>query len=577
MSASSSTAQGRLDLPARVVLSLAALAAAWLVLVPLAMLLFSAFRGPADFLPFEDGARWVIDNVARLYLNPGFFQRLLPDTAISVLGTVGLTTAMAFALAWAVERTDCPGRELIGVCVLFPMLVPVNVLAVAWIYLMGPNAGWINLAIRGALGLGGTGPVNVFSMGGLILCQSLALTPYMFLLLAPVLRTMNPSLEEASAASGAAPGTTFRRITLPILMPGILAPVILATIITLEQFELPLMIGLPARLNIFSYRIYQELNPADGLPNYGGAAAVSLSFLGIAAILLWLYNRAIRRADRFVTMTGKAYRQRRFALGRWRLPMIVFVGIYVALAAILPAFVLIWTSFFGYIPPSAEALARFSAKAYLQLLADPRLLPALQNTLIVAVASAGIVTVLGALLGWIVVRTRLWFRGAVDFLSFLSIGIPSVIVGLAIMVFYLTVPVGLYGTVWILLVAYCYRLATTTRTARAGLLQIHQELEEASAASGAGWLTTQRRIVLPLLAPSLTAAFVLLFIVGLREFTIPLVLASDDNIVLSVLLWRLYQGGDPARTAALASLIVLAVLPAIFLLRRRLVPNATRD
>ncbi|MGQ3029772.1 MAG: ABC transporter permease, partial [Ferrovibrionaceae bacterium] len=306
MAASSQAAQGRLDLPARVVLSLAALAAAWLVLVPLAMLLFSAFRGPADFLPFEDGARWVTDNVARLYLNPGFFQRLLPDTAISVLGTVALTTMMAFTLAWAVERTDCPGRELIGVCVLFPMLVPVNVLAVAWIYLMGPNAGWINLAIRGALGLGGQGPVNVFSMAGLILCQSLALTPYMFLLLAPVLRTMNPSLEEASAASGAAPGTTFRRITLPILMPGILAPVILATIITLEQFELPLMIGLPARLNIFSYRIYQELNPADGLPNYGGAAAVSLSFLGIAAILLWLYNRAIRRADRFVTMTGKA-------------------------------------------------------------------------------------------------------------------------------------------------------------------------------------------------------------------------------------------------------------------------------
>ena len=128
---------------------------------------------------------------------------------------------------------------------------------------------------------------------------------------------------------------------------------------------------------------------------------------------------------------------------------------------------------------------------------------------------------LGTALGLIITRTSLWWRGTVDVLSFLSIGIPSVIVGLAVMILFLTLPIGIYGTVWILLIAYSYRLATTTRTARAGLMQIHTELEEASIASGARWLTTRRRIVLPLLAPAMAYAFVLLFIIGAREFTIP--------------------------------------------------------
>ena len=135
---------------------------------------------------------------------------------------------------------------------------------------------------------------------------------------------MNPALEEASGTSGAAPLTTFARVTLPVLLPGLLAPLILITLITAEQFELPLMIGLPARIIVFSYRIYFELNPAGGLPNYGGAAAISLPFILFGVLLLLAYNRAIRRAESFVTVTGKAYRQRRLALGPWRVPALLF-------------------------------------------------------------------------------------------------------------------------------------------------------------------------------------------------------------------------------------------------------------
>jgi iron(III) transport system permease protein len=357
---------------------------------------------------------------------------------------------------------------------------------------------------------------------------------------------------------------------LPVLLPGLLAPAILITLITAEQFELPLIIGLPARINVFSYRVYFELNPLGSLPNYGAAAALSLPFVIFGALLLLLYNRTIRRAESFVTVTGKAYRQRRLTLGAWRIPALVLVGLYLAVAAVLPAAVLLWTSFFGYTLPLSATLDDFSFNAYRALFADRTFWLGLRNTFFIAALSALIVTVIGALLGWIISRSRLRWRHVLDFVSVLSVGIPAVIAALGVMIFYLSLPIGLYGTVWILVLAYSYRFATTTRLARAGFLQIHKELEEASAASGARWLATQRRILLPLMLPALASGFILLFIVGVREFTIPLVLYSQDNVVLSVLLWQLFQYGQPAPSAALASIIIAVVLPIVFLARRYL-------
>jgi len=179
----------------------------------------------------------------------------------------------------------------------------------------------------------------------------------------------------------------------------------------------------------------------------------------------------------------------------------------------------------------------------------------------------------GGLMGWIIARSKFSVRKALDFLSFMSTGMPSVIVALSLMILYLSLPIGLYGTIWILIIAASYRIAATTRIARAGLMQIHPELEEVSAISGAKWLTTQLHIVVPLLIPALLSGFILLFVISMREFTIPLVLYSQDNVVLPVLLWQLYQGGLPAPSAALATLIVVLVLPLIFLARRFLVPS----
>ena len=556
--------RSQLGLAGSIVVVGAAAAAIYLVMAPLLALLATAFRGPSDLLPFEPGAHWTFDNLVDVYVNTPLLSSVLPNTAIFVAGSVTVTFLDGIhpGVAGRAYRPAVAHHSL--------HRDPVSAVGA------GRRHGLrLDAALRAECRLDQrhaarcarpwlAGADQHLQHAGLILCQGIASVPFVFLLLGAAMRTMNPALEEASSASGARPLTTFLRVTLPVLRPGVLAPLILATLVALEQFEMPLIIGFPARINVFSTRIYFELNPEDELPAYGKAAAVALLFLVAAVVLLAIYNHLIKRADRFVTVTGKGYRPTRYPLGRWRVPALLFVGFYLAVGAILPAVVLVWTSFSG---GSNESL---NLDAYRALFADRRFWPAVGNTFLVAGLSAGLITLVGALLAWQILRLRFPGRALLDVVSFMSIGIPSVIAGFAVMVLHLTIPIGLYGTVWILILAYSYRLAVSTRLSRASLMQIHAELEEASAASGGRWLDTVRRVVLPLLAPSLMASFVLLFIVGFREFTIPMVLQSEDNWVLSVIMWKLQADRQTAQAAAVGTLILLFVTPVIFVLRRQL-------
>ncbi|HXQ50782.1 MAG TPA: iron ABC transporter permease [Stellaceae bacterium] len=554
------------------ILALAAIIALYLVIAPLGMLFAAAFRGPQDALPFEPGTQWTLANLAAVYAERRLYTTVIPNTLIFVAGSVTLGFAAAFVLAWLVERTDLRARGAVYAAVLFPLLVPGVVLGIAWTFLLGPHAGWINVALRALLGLAGDGPLDIFSMAGLILAQGAALVPFLFLLLGAALRTMNPALEEASSTAGAPPWATFLRVTLPVLRPGILAPLILASLIALEQFEMPLVIGLPARIDIFSTRIYYELNPDTNLPAFGRAAAVALPFLAAAMLLLLAYNRAVRRAERFAIVAGKAYRPARLALGRWAAPAWAFIALYLGFAVVLPALVLLWTSLYGFAVPSLALLPRASFQAYATLFARADFFAALRNTFIVAGASAAIVTSLGALIAWTVLRSRLPGRALLDVLSIISIGIPAVIAGLAVMLLYLSLPIGLYGTVWVLVLAYSYRLAVATRLSRASLTQLHREHEEASYVAGGQWLATMGRVVLPLLRPTLTANFVLLFVIGVREFTLPTILASRDNPVLSVTMWNLFIANESGSAAAVGCLLVACVAPVV-VIARRLLPD----
>ncbi len=545
----------------------------WLVSGPLAFLLLTAFRETEDALPFEPGVAWTLQNFVRVYDNPVLYRQVLPDTLLYTAGAVALTMALGIFFAWLVERTNVPLRNLLFIALLSPVIVPTVVVAIAWIFLVGPRTGWVNLLLRWGLGLTEPGPLDIFSLGGVIVAQGLALVPLSFLFMTAAFRSMDPALEDASALCRARPFTTFRRVTLPVLLPATLALLIVVTTLTLEGFEIPMVLGVPARLQILSTWIFFAINPPAGLPNYGQVAAIAVPFVVLGAALLAAYNRATRVAERYAVVTGRGYRPRRVDLGRWRYPALVVVMGYLALVLVLPATVMLAAALIPAAGLAAATGRAVSFQPFVNVLGNPTTLLAFRNTMVAGALGATIVVFIACSVSWIVVRTRWPGRYLLDFLTFAPLTIPAVITGVAVGLLYLVVPVGIYGTVWILVVAYATRMAVATRIMRASLVQLHRELEEASAVSGARWFTTSRRVLLPLLAPAAVLSWLLLFIVSFREFTLGMLLFRPANVVLGVHIWKLYERGHVQEASALGFVMIMVVLTVGFLVRRFLVPR----
>jgi iron(III) transport system permease protein len=559
----------------RLVLAGAVLALLYLISAPLLMTVFAAFRGPVDFLPFESGAQFTLDNIREVYTS-GIFRDTLLDTAWFVGGATALAFVVAFVLAFLVERTSLPCRNLIFMLLTLPIMLPPLITGLSWIFLLGKSRGLLNVLLRGLLGLQGTGPFDVFTWYGMILAQGLAVVPFMFLLLSGAMRRMDPSLEEASLVAGCGWWRTITRITLPVLRPALLSVLLLTAIITLEAFDIPLLLGLGAGARVLATSVYYPLYPQIGLPRYGEVAAMALTFLVLTYILASLYARATREQARYATVTGKGFRPRQIDLGGWKYVALGGIALYLCVQVVLPTFVLLWSSLLdGYRPPTDWAMVQeVSLKSFARVLGDMRFLPALRNTVVVAALSATIVAVLAAILAWMVVRSQVPGKRVLDLLASTSIAIPSVIAGVSFLIFYLAVPgiraLGLYGTVWVLVLALSYRTAVGYRITAAGVSQIKHELEEAAAVCGASWLTTFRRVVLPLLLPTTLAVWLLIFIVNFREFTIALLLGSVDNLMLGPLLWRYVSSSEMGQASALA-VIMAAILLTVGGLARRLV------
>ena len=557
-------------------LALGAVTSALLYLVgaPLAMTVLTAFRGPIDYLPFEAGSRFTVENLTTVY-GSEHFRATLFDTTWFVAGATSVAFVIAFPLAFLVERTNLPGRGVVSVLLTMPIMVPPLIQGLAWIFLLGQSGGLLNVVIRAVTGLGAPGPLDVFTWYGMIAAQALALVPFIVLLTSGAMRNMDPTLEEASLVCGNGWPRTLLRVTLPALRPAMLTVAILASIITLESFDIPLLLGLGAGARVLATSVYYPLSPQAGLPRYGEVAALALGFLAVTYALVYLYFRATRGRDRYATVTGKSFRPRLIELGRWRFAALAGVVAFLALQVGFPAFVLVWTSLLdGYRPPTDPALVgRVSFDAFHKVFEDARFARAVGNTFIVAAGSATIVTVLSALTAWMVARGRGGARRALDFLASSSIGLPSVIAGVGFLIFYLTVPgvqaLGLYGTVWLLVLAFSYRTSVGFRMTSAGVTQIREELEEAAAVAGATRTTVFRRIVFPLLLPTMFGVWLLAFIVGFREFTIALILGSADNVMVGPLLWRYVASGEMGRAAALAVMMV-ALLSMVGACARRL-------
>jgi len=307
------------------------------------------------------------------------------------------------------------------------------------------------------------------------------------------------------------------------------------------------------------------ISTRDAIPNYGLGAAFAASYFVLALVLVYFYQRAtVRQPDRFTTVTGKAYRPRLIQLGKWRYAALGAFVLYFIVSVVLPLAVLFWASLLPtYQPPSWEALSRLSWRNYSLVLGEPGVLRALWNTFLITFTTATCTACLAFAVSWLVIRTRLRGRLALDGFTFASHAVPGVVVALSFILLYLRPPfryLGLYGTVWIVSLALIVQyIAFATRTTNASVLQIHKELEEAGEASGASRMQILSQITFPLIRPAFVACWIWVAAHAMRAFSVPLMLAGREHWPVSVMLWHFWDEEQnlPAASAMGVMLILL--------------------
>jgi iron(III) transport system permease protein len=544
------------------ILALCALLTAWLVFVPLAALFYTAF---AEDTPYGPGA-FTLDNAISV-LTDRHLGELLSTSFLFAGGAAVLTLVLGFAVAWVVERTDAPGRGWFHAFALLSFALPGLLITMAWILIFSPNIGWLNGELKSWFGLA-EAPVNIFSLGGMIWALSSHYFPLVYLLMSPALRVLDTRMEEAATMAGASSRQLAMRISMPLLRPAILSVLLLMFIRGIESFEVPRLLGLPSRVFVLTTEIQGETGNTP--PEFGMAAAHGVMLLLICVIGVYLYRQSTRNAEAFATITGKGYRPTRIRLGAWRWPVFAAVALMFAVTLGLPFFTLVWQSFFRNVTlPAWSAVPAMSLDGYRTILSYPIFLGAVANSVVLGAGAATIVVLFTFVMAWIAQRAARTYGWALDALAFVPIAIPSVIIGASILFAYLIIPIPVYNTLWILLIAYVtMNLPYGMRFSSSGILQIHKELEEAAAMSGAGLLRVFGRVLLPLLAPVLIAAWLYIFVLAVRELSASIFLAGPGTHVLGTISLTMWEDGGSFGTISALGVVQIVPLIAIVLAMR---------
>ncbi len=530
---------------------------AYLVLTPIALLLISSFRR----YELSGSIRFVftLQNYADAFLTPEFVTAAVNSVVYAGGGTL-VAVVLGTALAWVVERTNTPFRVAFTLLAAATYFVPGVLMTLAWVLLASPRIGSLNAALRNLVDVT-TGPLDVGTMPGMIWVFGSHLYPIVFLVMAAAFRSMDPALEEAAALSGAGIGVALRRVTLGLARPALISAVLIMAVRGLESFEVPLIIGVPAKIRVLTTEIYSNAALVQP-PELGISAALSLLLLAVSIVGVWLYQRSTGQARAFATITGKAYRPRRIDLGRARYLVAGACVAFFVVTLLLPLLAIVWVSLFRFVlQPSLDALPRASLVNYNYVLTYGAIVDALRNSVVNAALVATTVVALTAVAAWIVLRTRVPGRWLLDGLAFAPIAIPGTIIGVSVLLTYLALPLPLYGTLFIITIAHVTMfLPYGMRLASDALLRVHPELEEAAAVSGASWTRTYRRVLLPLLFPGFVAAWITIVAVSFRELSAAIFLASPQSRFISVVMYSTWADGNTTAAAAVGVVILVVVL-----------------
>ena len=544
---------------------------ALVVLTPLTFLILGSFA--SSKLPTElDLSNLGLSNYITVWFKQDI-QDVFYNTFVYVTGSTLLGVSVAALLAWLVERTNMPGKIWVYAGIPLTLAVPGLLQAMAWILLISPRSGYLTRWMIDIFGLT-SAPFNIYSLGGMVFVEGLRLVPTAFLMLIPLLRSMDPSLEEAAAVSGGRPFSSLRKITLGLMVPGLFAVTIYQAMTALEVFEVPGVLGMPVGIHVFSTRVYSIIEDVGSLPVFGQANALAILYLLIAVIASYFYFRLINKSERYAVITGKGYRPRLTDLGKWRIPMFIFVLLFLFLSIVVPYLVLLYSSLVNILrPPSLEAFQSMSFQHYIDAMEYSRFQNTVWNTILMVGGTATAVTAVSFFVSMIVVRSKFWGRRVLDQLAFIPHSIPGIVMGLALLWVFLTIdqklPFNLFGTVASLIIGFTILfIAYGTRAMNAAILQIHHDLEEAADVAGAPPWRTMIRVFVPLMMPTFVGVWVYVVLLSVRLAGLPLILFDGpSNEVLAVLIWYLWDEGNLESVAAIGVFLMTILFLLTLLLR----------
>ena len=492
------------------------------------------------------------------YLGLGRYAHIFWNTLlVAVIATV-FAIILGFAMGWILSRANVPGREVLEQLMALPYYVTPLMGALAWSLIGSPNGGFLNQVWRA---LGGDGHlIDITTPYGIAWVMALFEGSVAFVMIGAVMKSMDPALEEASQVLGAGRFRTMLKITLPLVLPGVLGATIFVFAEMLGSFSAALVLGLPNRFYVVTTAIYQLVSQYP--PRFPQAAAMGVSLFAVMFVMVYIYRRIISRGT-YVTITGKAFRPRAMDVGRLRWILFGVCLGYLSIAVVLPVLTLLYAS----VQRLATAFPRagnFTLSNYVTALSLDAVRSALWNSLLLGCATAGLGVVLMGFLSWIIYRSRLPGAGFIEYVVMFPQAVPRLVFAFGMLWAWLVFPIPIYGTLWLLLIAYLtVFMPLGIRTISGVMLQIDRTLEESAQMCGASWGYRLRTVTMPLLRPGLIAAALLLFIASVRELGASILLMGPKAKVITPAIVESWFSTSTELTAAMALLQTLAVALAL--------------
>ncbi|WP_424467047.1 ABC transporter permease [Pseudoclavibacter helvolus] len=530
-----------------------------LILLPIALVVLAAFTTSPPRPGNINLTELTFANFATV-LGPGTGQAAINSLLVGA-GSSILALAIGGFLAFITARTNVYWRGFMYFVGLVPMFLPSYVGALAWAVLGGPNAGLINILARD---LGLPGIVDIFNIGGLIFVLALYYAPYAFLLIHSSFSLMSPDLEEAARIHGAKAGDVLRKVTLPLATPAILGAGILIFVLTVENFPVSQIIGSAGGLDTLPTYIYRLMNSAPSRANE--AAAVAITLVLIVLIVTAIQRRIVSKRN-FTTVSGKGMKLTVMKLGWFRGPALAIGLVYFTLSTVLPLSALLFITLHDspYVGSVTGAFTegRMSLDMFVDTLTSDLVLRATLNSVVVAISAALLGTLLAFIVSYVVNRTKMPGKEGLGYVSMLPLAVPSIVLGLGLLWTWLILPVPVYGTLLVLVIAFiAAQMPQGYQGASSSILQVHADLEDSAVMHGASRWRAVSKITAPLLRIPLTSTFLLLLMLSMRELTVPLFLFTTDTRLISIVIFDDFENGILQRSAA-TSLVYCVVIFAL--------------